>query len=107
MADANAIKEKILGVDAKTLADFGAVSKEVVEQMAKGAAERFSADLTVAITGIAGPDGGSQEKPVGLVWFAVYYRGQMRSFSKILAGQRNVIRQRAVNHLVSELLLRL
>ncbi len=104
---ANAIKEKILGVDAKTLADFGAVSKEVVEQMAKGAAERFSADLTVAITGIAGPDGGSQEKPVGLVWFAVYYRGQMRSFSKILAGQRNVIRQRAVNHLVSELLLRL
>ncbi len=101
---ANQIKEKILGVDSKLLAEYGAVSQEVAEAMAIGVAEKFSADLAVAITGVAGPDGGTQHKPVGLVWFAIYYRGEVHSFSKLIAGERNSVRQRAVNVVVGKLL---
>jgi len=58
----------------------------------------------VAITGVAGPDGGSPQKPVGLVWFAIYYKGQVHSFSKMLAGKRNDVRRRAVYCVVGEIL---
>ncbi len=101
---ANQIKEKILGVDSKLLDKHGAVSQEVAEAMARGVAARFSVDLAVAITGVAGPDGGTQHKPVGLVWFAIYYRGEVHSFSKLIAGERNGVRQRAVNVVAGELL---
>lgn len=64
----NAIKEKILGVSGETLAREGAVSAPVVEQMAHGALQRSGADYAIAVSGIAGPEGGSDEKPVGTVW---------------------------------------
>src|SRR5579863_1131576 len=66
----NAAKQELLGVPAATLAAFGAVSRETAEAMAQGALAHSSADVAVAITGIAGPDGGSPDKPVGLVHFA-------------------------------------
>jgi len=66
----NTIKEKILNVSSTTLATDGAVSAAVVEQMARGALQRSGADYAIAVSGIAGPDGGSAEKPVGTVWIA-------------------------------------
>ena len=68
---ANSVKEGLLGVDEKTLWAIGAVSPEVAMRMALGAKEALGADVTVAVTGIAGPGGGSHETPVGLVYIAV------------------------------------
>jgi len=67
----NELKESILGVKPETLAQYGAVSKESVTEMAEGALSNFKSDYAVAVTGIAGPDGGTPEKPVGTVWIAV------------------------------------
>ena len=70
----NEAKQQMLGVPAETLKNFGAVSRETAEAMARGALGRGGADIVVAITGIAGPGGGSKDKPVGLVHFAVASR---------------------------------
>ena len=71
----NAAKQAMLGVPAATIAAFGAVSRETAEAMAKGALAHSPADLAVSVTGIAGPGGGSAEKPVGLVHFAAATKG--------------------------------
>ena len=71
VAYANEIKQEILGVDSASIEKFGAVSREVVEQMAEGVRKRFGADYSIATSGIAGPDGGTPEKPVGTTWIAV------------------------------------
>jgi nicotinamide-nucleotide amidase len=68
---ANEAKENILGVKHETLQAVGAVSKETVLQMVKGVIEKLNVDYAVATSGIMGPDGGSEEKPVGTVWIAV------------------------------------
>ncbi|WP_295799840.1 CinA family protein [uncultured Microbulbifer sp.] len=67
---ANRVKRDLLGVDAEDLEKFGAVSEPVARQMAVGVLNRLDANLAVAVTGIAGPDGGSEDKPVGTVWLA-------------------------------------
>jgi nicotinamide-nucleotide amidase len=94
----NAAKEAMLGVPAATLKRYGAVSAETAAAMAAGALENSQADITVAITGIAGPGGGSAQKPVGLVHFAAASRAGrklavQRRFGKI--GRRRV-RERSV-----------
>ncbi len=71
VAYSNKIKEEVLGVNPDTIKKHGAVSREVVEQMAKGARKQFGADYSIATSGIAGPTGGSPEKPVGTTWIAV------------------------------------
>ena len=71
VAYSNRIKEKLLGVDPEIIEQYGAVSREVVEQMAEGVRERFASDYSIATSGIAGPDGGTEEKPVGTTWIAV------------------------------------
>ncbi|HNX44076.1 MAG TPA: competence/damage-inducible protein A [Bacteroidales bacterium] len=71
VAYANEIKEKLLGVKPRTLAQHGAVSSETVKEMAEGARERFTVDYAIATSGVAGPSGGTPEKPVGTTWIAV------------------------------------
>jgi nicotinamide-nucleotide amidase len=73
---ANELKESILGVKPETIEQFGAVSEETVKEMAEGALRNFSANYTIAITGIAGPDGGTPDKPVGTVWIGVAKSGK-------------------------------
>lgn len=72
----NEAKQTMLGVQSATLDTHGAVSGETAREMAEGALSRSKAQIALAVTGIAGPDGGSPEKPVGLVWFAVAAKGQ-------------------------------
>lgn len=94
----NASKHKFLGVENKTLEFYGAVSKEVAQDMAQGLLARTSVDVTVAITGIAGPDGGTDEKPVGMVWFAwASRRGSIETAHHVFKGDRTSIREQAVN----------
>lgn len=71
----NGAKESMLGVQNKTLSDNGAVSEPVVREMAEGALQLSGADISVAVSGVAGPDGGTDEKPAGTVWFAWSVRG--------------------------------
>ncbi len=94
----NAAKQKLLGVPAATLLRYGAVSGETAAAMAKGALKRSDADFAVSITGIAGPGGGSKQKPIGLVHFAVASRdGRMLKRRRLLGniGRRRV-RERSV-----------
>ena len=105
----NAAKEHDLGVSAGTLAEHGAVSEAAAREMAVGALRMSGADAAIAITGIAGPDGGSAGKPVGTVWFGIAVRrgslpldvdARLRHFS----GDRESIRRDSVKHAL-ELLL--
>lgn len=90
----NDVKRDELGVREEDIRRYGAVSEEVVLQMAAGARKRFGADITIAVTGVAGPGGGTPEKPVGLVWIAVDDgKAKARRFN--LIGDRAEIRQRA------------
>jgi len=94
----NAAKQKLLGVPAATLLRYGAVSGETAAAMAKGALKRSDADFAVSITGIAGPGGGSKQKPIGLIHFAVASRdGRMLKRRRLLGniGRRRV-RERSV-----------
>ena len=85
---ANEAKTAELGVPAELLARHGAVSAEVARAMAEGALRASGADVAVAVTGIAGPDGGSTEKPVGLVWFGLARRdGETSAMSGICRGR--------------------
>jgi nicotinamide-nucleotide amidase len=94
VAYSNEIKNRLLGVPAEMLEKFGAVSQEVAEAMALGAQKALNADYAVATTGIAGPDGGSDEKPVGTVWIAVAGPSGMTSKKYIFKHnrERNIIR---------------
>lgn len=93
----NDSKQELLGVKAETLARAGAVSEAVVREMVLGALDRSRAGAAVAITGIAGPGGGSAGKPVGLVWFAWARRGAPPVARHAnLEGEREAIRRQAV-----------
>lgn len=77
VAYANEVKEELLGVRPETLVAYGAVSRETVVEMAKGAMNRLKTDCAVATSGIAGPGGGTPEKPVGTVWIAAAYKNEI------------------------------
>ena len=94
---ANAAKEKLLGVSSETLAREGAVSETVVIEMARGVLALSGADIAVAISGVAGPSGGSVEKPVGTVWFAwVMATGEIKTELKYFDGDREKVQMQAV-----------
>jgi nicotinamide-nucleotide amidase len=91
----NETKMNTLNVKRETLEKYGAVSEETAKEMAYGAAQAAGTDIGVSTTGIAGPDGGSDEKPVGLAYVCVYYKGKF-NVNKILAtGSREIVRDRA------------
>ena len=104
---ANSAKEDFVGVPPELIEHFGAVSAEVAQAMARGVRERFTADIGVGITGIAGPDGGTPEKPVGLVHFCVTDGANEIARKVVIPGGRSDVRTRAVTvamHLLRRLL---
>jgi nicotinamide-nucleotide amidase len=104
----NAAKEDSLGVDAGALNEAGAVSREVALQMAEGACLRAGVDIAVAVTGIAGPEGGTAEKPVGTVWFAWSRKGQApNAETACFQGDRDAVRRQTVAHALRGLMDRL
>ena len=93
----NAAKTEMLGVAPDLIAAAGAVSEAVARAMAEGALARSAADLSVAVTGIAGPDGGSAEKPVGLVWLGLARRGgRTATLRQVFPGDRAAVRRATV-----------
>jgi len=102
----NSAKETCLGVGKKTLAEFGAVSEETVRAMAEGALRLSEADISIAITGIAGPDGGTQEKPVGTVWIASSRAGRgTRAEKYLFSGDRASVREQSIRAALELILL--
>lgn len=101
---ANSAKHRLLGVSEKTLEEYGAVSPQVAEQMARGAAEKAGAQAAIAVTGIAGPGGGTPEKPVGLVYIGCYVDGQVFVTRNYFQGSRMEIRMQTAETALSLLL---
>ncbi|MDT7563612.1 MAG: nicotinamide-nucleotide amidase, partial [Pseudonocardiales bacterium] len=108
VAYSNEAKVALLGVPADLIEQYGAVSPQVARAMADGARAVFDADIGVSITGVAGPGGGTEEKPVGYVCFCVTTSdGQVREASPVLPGNRTDIRERSTDlamHLIRRVL---
>ena len=101
---ANSAKQQLLGVSKQTLDQYGAVSEQVVEQMAQGAIQQSQADYAIAVSGIAGPDGGTEDKPVGTVW--VCWQTPTRTWTQqlMLSGDRQAVRTAAIKNSLQQLL---
>jgi len=100
----NEAKTELLGVDPALIKRHGAVSEEVARAMASGAVAHSRAQVSVAVTGVAGPTGGSAAKPVGTVWFGFQVGGQLTSEMKRFDGDRAAVRSATVQHAVQRLL---
>ncbi|WP_423185653.1 CinA family protein [Alishewanella sp. d11] len=101
----NKAKQQLLGVRSATLLQFGAVSEQTVSEMAAGAAKAAAAEIAIAISGIAGPGGGSSAKPVGTVCFGFAVQGQISSQRLHFDGDRQQIRQQAIEHALRQCIL--
>ena len=100
----NEAKTELLGVPAALIVRHGAVSAEVARAMAEGALIHSQAELSVAVTGIAGPGGGTPGKPVGTVWLALARRGEMARTTLLqLSGNRSEVREQTVDHALQAL----
>ena len=91
----NEIKIKLLNVNSKTLDKFGAVSEEVAKEMAIGSMKTANSDIAVSVTGIAGPGGGTKNKPVGMVCFGIATPKEVKSTTHYFSGTRSEIRQKS------------
>lgn len=101
----NISKEDLLGVNPDTLTRYGAVSEETAREMAEGALRHSQAQISVAITGIAGPDGGSKEKPVGTIWIGLAsINAKTQAFLNHFAGNRESIREQTIKSALDYLL---
>ena len=100
----NSVKRDVLGVPEEVLATKGAVSPECAAAMAEGARRLLKTDLAVSLTGIAGPGGGSAEKPVGLVWFGLASKDGTITGKKVFPGDRGSVRSAAIEHALGLLL---
>lgn len=103
----NAAKEKLIGVPHAVLETYGAVSPQTAEAMAEGAARAAHVDAAIAVTGIAGPDGGTEEKPVGLVYMGCFCKGRICVEKHLFDGERSAIRAQSVQaalHLLKTML---
>lgn len=94
----NAAKTELLGVDAALIDQHGAVSEVVARAMAFGAVRHARAQVGIAVTGVAGPTGGTPEKPVGTVWFGFHVDGRLTSERRRFAGDRAAVRAATVEH---------
>ncbi|NLE02168.1 MAG: CinA family protein [Fibrobacter sp.] len=103
----NGIKEKLLCVPHQVLLEFGAVSSQTVEAMAKGAATLLETDCAISVSGIAGPDGGTQSKPVGLVFIGIAVKEDIQTYRFIFKGTRSEVREQATRTAFSLLLQQL
>ncbi|MBP3928415.1 MAG: nicotinamide-nucleotide amidohydrolase family protein, partial [Peptostreptococcaceae bacterium] len=103
----NEAKMNRLGVKKETLDRYGAVSEETAIEMAKGIAKNFNTDIGLSTTGLAGPDGGTDKKPVGLVYVGIYIKGKMIVKKFNFTGSRQNIRLRTTKNLLNELRLEL
>ena len=99
----NAAKTELLGVPAALIAQHGAVSEPVARAMAEGALRHAAAQVAVAVTGVAGPIGGTPDKPVGLVWFGFALPGRVLSEKMNFPGDRAAVRAATVQHALSRL----
>jgi nicotinamide-nucleotide amidase len=104
VAYSNSAKSSLLGVPAGIVAAHGAVSEQVVRAMAEGARARFGVPLTVAVSGVAGPDGGTPDKPVGTVWFAWASGRETTAARERFDGDRETVRRRSVDLALRRLL---
>lgn len=100
----NEAKTESLGVDTALIAEHGAVSEPVARAMAFGAVRHAAAQVSVAVTGIAGPTGGSAAKPVGTVWFGFMVQGQLSSEMRRFDGDRAAVRTATVQHALQRLI---
>lgn len=100
----NEAKTELLGVDAALIAQHGAVSEVVARAMAFGAVRHSQAQVSVAVTGIAGPSGGSPQKPVGTVWFGFQVDGRLSSETVRFEGDRAAVRSASVEHALRRLI---
>ncbi len=92
----NRIKQSLLDVPGETLEKHGAVSRETVAAMVSGAANKLGTDCAIAVSGIAGPDGGTAEKPVGLVYIGIYCEGDVTVEKNVFSGDREEVRLQTV-----------
>ncbi len=99
----NRVKEKILGVRRETLEKYGAVSEKCAGEMAEGVARLMGANVAIATTGIAGPSGGTEEKPIGTVFIAYYILGKTHVERKRFHGSRVEIKEKIVERAISQL----
>ncbi|MBI9102571.1 MAG: CinA family protein [Spirochaetales bacterium] len=104
VAYSNSVKMQMLGVKNETLKTHGAVSEQTVREMVTGLHERIPADFCAAVSGIAGPGGGSAEKPVGTVWLGLWTEGVLRTEMKVFEGNRDEIIQSCVDWVYTRLL---
>jgi PncC family amidohydrolase len=100
----NCVKQQLLKVPKATLRKYGAVSAQTACAMARGAQRVLTTDCAIAITGIAGPGGGTKEKPVGLVYIGIAIKNKVRSFEYKFKGNRTHIRSQAVEHALKRLI---
>jgi nicotinamide-nucleotide amidase len=100
----NEAKVELLGVDSSLITNHGAVSEQVARAMAFGAVRHSRAQVSIAVTGVAGPTGGSEAKPVGTVWFGFSVQGTLHSEMMRFVGDRAAVRQQTVRHAVQRIL---
>lgn len=100
----NQAKTELVDVKQDTLESYGAVSEQVVKQMATGASHAARAEVAIAVSGVAGPDGGSPEKPVGTVWFGFYINGKCTTDRQVFSGDRHQVRQQTIDHALQQCL---
>jgi PncC family amidohydrolase len=104
----NTLKSEILGVREETLRDYGAVSSQTVEEMVDGVLHLTKADFAIAVSGVAGPDGGSESLPVGTVWFAIGEKGKVSDVEVLqVSGDRHNVISIAAHHVLSVLYMKL
>lgn len=104
VAYSDEVKIKLLGVKPALIEKHGAVSRQVVLAMAEGALKTFNADIAIAVSGIAGPAGGTRDKPVGTVWMAWAYPGGSRAKGYSFEGDREIVKDQSVMAAINGLL---